>query len=301
MQKFIFGVMVCVVTCFSSASAQDQQLSKPDRLERIGKQLFTDGSVDHYEYEACITDTHACYRINYDKADAPDHGPSLSETLDWIGDQLISNELVNLFEYQGCQVAIDIMEGSPTFLTWKEQQDGALKRQTRSILRPIHQGYVEARRYSSLGHITYLIKGRSNGTPDTPMRVSYHNDAVVMDLGMLRQIKNYAAPGDEGGLELYALPVGPVKFVYPRESHEVIYHAGMGFKDTGANLLERLVPFPEPENPKAMYGADYTLFDVSEPDDMLMLFHGPGDVDMNIKLTKAFMHAMDICSKTSQP
>lgn len=288
MKKQVFYFVVCVAACFSSAAVQGQRPSTPDRLARIGEQLFADGKTDHYEYEVCITDTHACYRINYDKGDAPDHGPSLSDTLDWIGDQLISNDLVHLFEYQGCQIAIDIM-------------DGALKRQARSILRPVHQGHVEANRYSSLGHITYLIKDRSNGSAETPLRVSYHNDAVVMNLGKLRQIKNYADIDDNEKLRLYMTPVGPVKFVYPRESHEVTYHAGVGFTDTGANLLDRLMPFPEPENPKAMYGANYTLFDVSEPDDMLMLFHGPGDVDMNIKLTKAFMHAMDICSKMSQP
>lgn len=297
MKQYVANAIAALLLSGVAASAQDQ-ISPSAGLESVAERLFGEPTTQHYEFTACITDrTDACPRLSYDQTNTPVHGPSLSETLDWISAQLIENGLVHLFEYQACQVAIDIMDGAPIYHSWNEQKEGGPKRKTRSVLRPVHQGHVEAHRYSSLGHITYLIKDRSDGTSETPMRVSYHNDAVVMDLGKLKEIKNYVGTGEGDELYFVVSPLGPVKFVYPRESHGVTYHAGTGFKKSGSSLLDRLLPSPAPERTKTMYGSDYTLFENSEPDDMLMLFHGPGDVDMNIRLTKAFLHAVDICDK----
>lgn len=274
-----------------------------DRLADTERKLLSDTAISHHEYTGCITHwKNACPRDVHGRDTSLDHEPSLPDTLEWLGHQLKEARLAHFFEYEGCTIAIDLMEGTPEWLTWSEQLGGRMVAKGRSILSQITPKGVTAELLVGNGNITYINSDhRSTGTADTPKRVIFTNDAGVLDLSQLLEIKNYVGTYEKGELRA-VMPdyTGEIKLKFPSGYHGEAYFMGTGFSDVDAPLLDRLERgLDEPDDVKVMYGANYTFFNAGEPSGAFFVSHHVDDVELNIKLTKAFLHSVNMCNAPS--
>lgn len=285
----------------SSVGAQPSAPSDPTLLEAIEHQLFDDPSISHHEYTGCVTHAvNACPRDIQGRDVSLDHGPSLPETLDWIGHQLKTAGLAHFFDYEGCTIAIDLMDGIPEWQSWSEKIDGKLVQKGRSILNSTMQAGVSAELLASNGHAAYMHPDhRTMGSADSPKRIVFANDAGVLELSQLLEIKNYIGTYENGELRaVYPDYTGEIKLKFLSGAYNKHYYTGTGFSESDAPLRDRLEQgLGEPPNSKQMYTADYALFDTEEPHSAFFLSHNPAAIELNIKLTKAFLHAMNLCNK----
>ncbi len=297
MNKFICVALAVFLIDGVSIYAQDQSSLFLDRLNRIGHQLLDDPVLQHPEYRNCVTHhTDACGPWNDDYIVSQVHGPSVSETLDWIGYQLISRKLAFRFLHDSCKVAIDAMEGSPANLLWREDHGGLQVVMRRSIFLPPRLKEFNTERFSGNGYFTYLSKSfRENGSSDTPRQITYYNDAAVIDLAQLREIKNYVGTNDKGAYYLVGPPSSVIKINFIHLQDTKVNSVGASLPDRDAMFSDGPVPYPDVGSSKNIFLDTYSHFNTVEIGHQYILVLPTNDIKFNIDITKAFLHVIGLC------
>jgi len=286
-----------ILTCGLPTSAYSKTVSPAETLKETARELFNAPPEEHPEYRDCITNAvDACGSWNADYVKPHPHGPSLTDTLDWIGTQLTSRKLAYQFHHQGCLVAIDAMKGSPLKITWEEKKDGKLEQKQRSIFTsPLMTG-ADAGLLMGNGYTSYFSEHhRENGTPNHPQRLSFYNDAAYFDLSKLREIKNYIGTKANGELFFVHFPTNALKINFSFDTGDKINFVGASFPGTPPDFSRGPEPFKGTNTQKTMFGHTYTPFKtLTVPHQYLLMFPN-GDLDLNLKITKAFLHAISLC------
>lgn len=251
----------------------------------------------HPEYRDCITHwVDACGAWNADYVPPQAHGPTLADTLDWIGAQLSGRGVVHQFYHDGCNVAVDAKEGTPVQLMWQENSGGALETRTKLVFHPDIAGGPSAEGLMGNGYTTFFRQDyRQLGTANSPKRIIHYNDAALMDLGQLREIKNYVGTKDEGGLYLVNAPTSSIKFNFKKAALARTNYVGAGFSDAASALTEGPVALAPETTDHTAFGGIYELFESKESHPQYILLLPSHDIDFNIKITKAFLHAISLC------
>lgn len=277
----------------TSATVLDPNISL-DSGEELAT-IFKSSALQSY---SCLTNQQACVPAILSTDEKPLHLPSLTDTLFWIGVQLKKHQFVHEFFFQKCQVAIDLMKGIPEYHVWMENSLGPRVMRSKSVLNNTFLKLISADQLYGQGHTSYFKNQRSVSSSESPLRLTYFNDAIVMNLSKIKEIKNYVRTKSNGELELYGLHSGPIKFVFHKGSRNRSYYMGVGFTETSENVRDQLTQFRVPLHFKHRLD-EYTPIENKEPDDVFFLFHSNNNIEFNLALTSAFLHSIELCKSES--
>ena len=300
LRMFTYTVATAFFVSGAFVSASDQDASRQDLLKKTERQLFSQVDLTHTEYRDCITHAvDACGSWNVDYAKPDDHAPSIADTLDWVGDQLRSRNLAHRFRHKECLMAIDTIDGTPIRLAWLEARDGKREFKDRSIFSTAMTAKANAKDLQGNGYTTYLFGNhRNNGSSDSPRNLTFYNDAALIDLAQLVEIKSYVGTKDNGDLFLASSPTNTLKINFNRDTVGKVNLVGAGFSDTVSVFSDGLMPFKGADKSKEMFGNVYTPFETKETRHQYILLLPNDDVDLNIKITKALLHVVALCEDT---
>lgn len=265
-----------------------------DKLEAIEKQLFSNSNAAHTEYRRCLTRGYNCAHSNEEYKEIEVHGPSIADTLAWIGDQLTERKLVHLYQFSGCKIAVDMTDGTPASLLWLEKKGDKLVKSHRSIFMPARDKAYKADYFSGNGYYIYLKKNhRDNGSAHSPIKLTYFNDAALIDLAKIEETKSKVVTDKKGNLVLRDKPSSAYRFnFFSTGADQVI---GTQFHDMASIFTTGPSPFPNAGKTLDIFGNQYMPTISHKRFSQFSLILTPDDVEFALNIARAFRHAIELC------
>lgn len=291
MKNVLWVVILCAFTFGAPSFAQVPS----DKLETVSRQLLSKSNTSHTEYRRCLTTKgYNCAHWNNDYVQIEAHGPSIADTLAWIGDQLTARKLVHLYKFEGCKIAVDLTDGTPASLLWLARKDGKLVKSNRSIITPARDKAYKADWFGGNGHYSYLKKNhRENGSAQSPKRLTYFNDAALIDLAKIESTKSRVITDEKGDLVLRDKPISGYRFSFFRgDANQVI---GTQFDNEASIFSAGPSPFPNIGKTLKIFDDQYSPIKTVKKYSHFNILLTMDDVEFALNIAKAFRHTIELC------